>query len=93
MAPGFHRLCRAASEAGRRVVFVKHNVYNGDGELTALARRYKVKSVPLFSFFRANGAELAESFATRDRARLEAAVKKWAPPGGGAWGGGDDGDE
>lgn len=84
MAPGFHRLCRAGSRQGRRVVFAKHNVYNEDGELTPLARRYQIKSVPQFRFFTDRGATTAESFATRDRERLKAAVEKWAP-GEGPW--------
>lgn len=78
MAPGFHRMCRSASEHAQHVIFVKHNVYNDDDELTPLARRFKIKSVPLFSFHKSNG-EMVESFATRDKARLTAAIDKHAP--------------
>lgn len=79
MAPGFHRLCRSASEHAQHVIFVKHNVYDAEGELTPLARRHKIKSVPQFHFYKKNGTELAESFATRDKARLAEAVSKHAP--------------
>ncbi|KIY93685.1 hypothetical protein MNEG_14276 [Monoraphidium neglectum] len=78
MAPGFHRMCRSASEHAQHIIFVKHNVYDEDYELTPLARHHKIKNVPLFTFHLNNG-ELVESFATRDKARLIAAVDKHAP--------------
>jgi thiol-disulfide isomerase/thioredoxin len=88
MAPAYARLCRAASEAGAGVVFAKSNVYGdseegGDLELTPLARRYRVKSVPLFTFHR--GGEVVESFATRDKARLQDAVARHSPPNTANW--------
>ncbi|GBF94865.1 thioredoxin-like chloroplastic [Raphidocelis subcapitata] len=94
MAPGFHRMCRSASEHAQHIIFVKHNIYeyeddDGDGELTPLARRFKIKTVPQFAFFKSNGAELVESFATRDKTRLTEAVDKHAPVAVGRW---DDGD-
>lgn len=78
MAPGFHRMCRSASEHAQHIIFVKHNVYDDDDELTALARRMKIKNVPLFTFHKNNG-EVVDSFATRDKARLIEAVNKHAP--------------
>lgn len=68
----------------------QHNIYTEDdedeeGELTPLARRFKIKTVPQFAFLKSNGTELVESFATRDRARLMQAVDKHKPAAAGRW--------
>lgn len=97
IAPGFVRLCKASSAAedeteeppssssssssgGPPVVFVKHNVYLDDEEeITPLARKLGIRSVPLFKFWK-GGVEV-DSFATRDKGRLVAAITTHAGPG------------
>lgn len=49
-------------------------MYDEDNELTPLARRTKVKSVPMFSLHKGGGA-LVESFATRDKARARVCAR------------------
>eukprot|EP00775_Hariotina_reticulata_P011568 gene11568-11712_t len=82
--PGFIKLCQASANGHRSdkppVVFAKHNVFDEDeGSVTALAKKYNIRSVPRFVFFK-NGVEL-ESFATRDKEKVAAAILKHAEPG------------
>eukprot|EP00270_Netrium_digitus_P010915 TRINITY_DN3422_c0_g1_i4.p1 TRINITY_DN3422_c0_g1~~TRINITY_DN3422_c0_g1_i4.p1 ORF type:complete len:304 (+),score=56.67 TRINITY_DN3422_c0_g1_i4:51-914(+) len=78
IANGFTKLCRGEGEAQHRVIFLKHNVMDEyEEELTELAEDMRIRAVPLFHFYR--HGQLLESFATRDRQRLLAAVDKYAP--------------
>lgn len=83
--PGFVKLCRAAAKSrdgddAPPIVFLKHNVYDDDEEeVTDLAKKYNVRSVPRFLFFKA-GKEV-DNFATREKDKVAAAILQHAPAG------------
>lgn len=55
-----------------RVKYLKHNVRDEYDDLTDVARFYKIKMVPMFTFFM-DGCRV-EQMATRDRNRLSATI-------------------
>lgn len=75
---GFVKLCKAADpdSPSSSVVFLKHNVIEGDDEeeQTDLASYLRIKSVPMFKFYKA-GLEV-ESFATREKTRIAEAISR-----------------
>ncbi|CAD6250622.1 unnamed protein product [Miscanthus lutarioriparius] len=72
---GFVRLCKSSGDDGAPVVFLKHNVIDDYDEQSEVADRLRIKIVPLFHFYK-DGA-LVESFATRDKERILAAIRKY----------------
>jgi len=85
IAPGFVKLCKkagkmdgdgGANDDGEQpdIVFLKHNVLDEEGGRSELAVREGVRAVPTFYFYR--GGEKLESFPTRDRAVVAAAVNR-----------------
>lgn len=57
------------------VMFCKHNILDEeDEEQTELAHNLNIQAVPMFKFYKA-GREV-ESFATREKSRIAAAIKK-----------------
>ncbi|KAL6634596.1 hypothetical protein ACP70R_027267 [Stipagrostis hirtigluma subsp. patula] len=76
---GFVRLCKGSGGDGSPVVFLKHNVIDDEyEEKTEVAERLRIKVVPQFHFYK-DGA-LVESFATRDKERIIAAIGKYTSP-------------
>lgn len=80
VAPGFVKLCKAAGKAGTAaasspdVVFLKHNVEDDEDGRTPLAVREGIRNVPTFQFLR--DKKRVETFPTRDRAVIAAAVNR-----------------
>ncbi|KAJ8504346.1 hypothetical protein OPV22_005232 [Ensete ventricosum] len=72
---GFAKLCRGSGDQQADVVFLKHNVIDEYDEQSEVAERLRVKSVPLFHFYK-NGV-LLEAFPTRDKERIDAAILKY----------------
>ncbi|RLM78676.1 thioredoxin-like 4, chloroplastic [Panicum miliaceum] len=71
----FMRLCKGSGDDGAPVVFLKHNVIDEYDEQSEVADRLRIKVVPLFHFYK--DGELVESFATRDKERIIAAIRKY----------------
>ncbi|KAL6899267.1 hypothetical protein ACP4OV_005925 [Aristida adscensionis] len=71
----FVRLCKGSGKDGSPVVFLKHNVIDEYDELSEVAERLRIKVVPLFQFYK--DGEMVESFATRDKDRIIAAIRKY----------------
>lgn len=71
---GFAKLCKGSGINDAPVVFLKHNVYDEYDEPSETSERLRIKAVPLFHFYK-NGI-LLESFATRDKQRIDAAILK-----------------
>eukprot|EP00897_Mesotaenium_endlicherianum_P007161 jgi/Mesen1/6473/ME000330S05491 len=76
MLPLFIKMCKkgcgeACDVEGHEgsVRYIKHNVRDDYDELTDLANMYKIRAVPMFSFFM-DGCRI-EQFPTRDRRRIE----------------------
>lgn len=72
---GFVRLCKGSGDDGAPVVFLKHNVIDEYDEQSEVADRLRIKIVPLFHFYK--DGVLVESFATRDKDRIIAAIRKY----------------
>ncbi|OEL22220.1 Thioredoxin-like 4, chloroplastic [Dichanthelium oligosanthes] len=72
---GFMRLCKGSGDDGAPVVFLKHNVIDEYDEQSEVADRLRIKIVPLFHFYK--DGVLVESFATRDKERIIAAIRKY----------------
>ncbi|KAG0533497.1 hypothetical protein BDA96_04G198000 [Sorghum bicolor] len=72
---GFIRLCKGSGDDGAPVVFLKHNVIDEYDEQSEVADRLRIKIVPLFHFYK--DGVLVESFATRDKERILAAIQKY----------------
>ncbi|XP_066331911.1 thioredoxin-like 4, chloroplastic [Miscanthus floridulus] len=72
---GFIRLCKGSGDDGAPVVFLKHNVIDEYDEQSEVADRLRIKIVPLFHFYK--DGVLVESFATRDKERILAAIRKY----------------
>lgn len=72
---GFVRLCKGSGDDGAPVVFLKHNVIDEYDEQSEVADRLRIKIVPLFHFYK--DGVLVESFATRDKQRILAAIRKY----------------
>ncbi|XP_027149151.1 thioredoxin-like 4, chloroplastic [Coffea eugenioides] len=72
---GFAKLCKGSGDQEAPVIFLKHNVINEYDEESEVAERLRIRSVPLFHFYK-NGT-LLEAFATRDKERILAAILKY----------------
>ncbi|KAK0576577.1 hypothetical protein LWI29_020027 [Acer saccharum] len=72
---GFAKLCKGSGDQEAPVIFLKHNVIDEYDEQSEVAERLRIKTVPLFHFYK-NGVML-ESFATRDKERIDAAILKY----------------
>lgn len=75
---GFQKLCRGAGDDQAPVIFLKHNVIDEYDEQSEVAERLRIKTVPLFHFYK-NGV-LLEAFPTRDKERILAAILKYSSP-------------
>ncbi|XP_062098042.1 thioredoxin-like 4, chloroplastic [Humulus lupulus] len=75
---GFAKLCRGAGDEEASVIFLKHNVIDEYDEQSEVAERLRIKTVPLFYFYK-NGV-LLEAFPTRDKERIIAAIRKYTSP-------------
>ncbi|KAM3299199.1 hypothetical protein ACQJBY_040599 [Aegilops geniculata] len=75
---GFMKLCKGSGDHGSPVIFLKHNVIDEYDEQSEVADRLRIKVVPLFHFYKAG--VLVESFATRDKERITAAIAKYTQP-------------
>ncbi|KAI7731082.1 hypothetical protein M8C21_001261 [Ambrosia artemisiifolia] len=72
---GFAKLCKGSGDEEAAVIFLKHNVIDEYDEQSDIAERLRIKTVPLFHFYK-NGT-LLEAFATRDKERIQAAIEKY----------------
>ncbi|KAJ4899579.1 hypothetical protein Rs2_13530 [Raphanus sativus] len=72
---GFSKLCKQSGDQQAPVIFLKHNVIDEYDEQSEVAERLRIKSVPLFHFYK-NGV-LLEAFATRDKERIDASIAKY----------------
>ncbi|WZZ76027.1 hypothetical protein YC2023_087397 [Brassica napus] len=72
---GFSKLCKQSGDQEAPVIFLKHNVIDEYDEQSEVAERLRIKSVPLFHFYK-NGV-LLEAFATRDKERIDASIAKY----------------
>ncbi|EYU25424.1 hypothetical protein ABFS82_03G043800 [Erythranthe guttata] len=72
---GFAKLCKGSGNQEAPVVFLKHNVLDEYDEQSEVAERLRIKTVPLFHFYK-NGV-LLEAFATRDKERILASILKY----------------
>ncbi|XP_071711272.1 thioredoxin-like 4, chloroplastic [Rutidosis leptorrhynchoides] len=75
---GFAKLCKGAGDEEASVIFLKHNVIDEYDEQSDIAERLRIKSVPLFHFYK-NGM-LLEAFATRDKVRIKSTIEKYTMP-------------
>lgn len=75
---GFTKLCKGSGDQGAPVVFLKHNVIDEYDEESEVADRLRIRSVPLFHFYK-NGV-LLEAFPTRDKERILGAILKYTSP-------------
>lgn len=75
---GFSKLCKGSGDEDAPVIFLKHNVIDEYDEQSEVAERLRIKSVPLFHFYK--DGVLVESFATRDKERINAAIHKYTTP-------------
>ncbi|XP_051216822.1 thioredoxin-like 4, chloroplastic [Lolium perenne] len=75
---GFMKLCKGSVDDDSPVVFLKHNVIDEYDEQSEVADRLRIKVVPLFHFYK--DGVLVESFATRDKERIIAAIAKYTSP-------------
>ncbi|KAK4599417.1 hypothetical protein RGQ29_009463 [Quercus rubra] len=70
---GFGKLCRVSGDQDAPVIFLKHNVIDEYDEQSEVADRLRIKSVPLFHFYK--DGVLLEAFPTRDKERITAAIQ------------------
>ncbi|KAK4599414.1 hypothetical protein RGQ29_009463 [Quercus rubra] len=75
---GFGKLCRVSGDQDAPVIFLKHNVIDEYDEQSEVADRLRIKSVPLFHFYK--DGVLLEAFPTRDKERITAAIRKYMSP-------------
>lgn len=75
---GFSKLCKASGDDQIPVIFLKHNVLDEYDEQSEVAERLRIRTVPLFHFYR-NGT-LLEAFPTRDKERIIEAILKYTSP-------------
>ncbi|WOK94305.1 thioredoxin-like 4, chloroplastic [Canna indica] len=73
---GFAKLCKGSGDGEADVVYLKHNVIDEYDEQSEVAERLRIRSVPLFHFYK-NGV-LLEAFPTRDKERIVAAILKYS---------------
>ncbi|KAI0499072.1 hypothetical protein KFK09_019973 [Dendrobium nobile] len=72
---GFVKLCKGSGDDQGSVVFLKHNVLDEYDEQSEVAERFRIKTVPLFQFYK--DGVLLEAFATRDKERIIGAIRKY----------------
>ncbi|KAK4428995.1 Thioredoxin-like 4, chloroplastic [Sesamum alatum] len=72
---GFTKLCKGSGDQDAPVVFLKHNVIDEYDEQSEVADRLRIRTVPLFHFYK-NGV-LLEAFPTRDKERILEAILKY----------------
>ncbi|CAK9177012.1 unnamed protein product [Ilex paraguariensis] len=72
---GFAKLCKRSGDKEAAVIFLKHNVIDEYDEQSEIADRLRIKTVPLFHFYK--GGDLLEAFPTRDKERIDAAILKY----------------
>ncbi|KAI3465355.1 hypothetical protein Pfo_022018 [Paulownia fortunei] len=72
---GFAKLCKGSGDQEAPVVFLKHNVIDEYDEQSEVAERLRIRTVPLFHFYK-NGV-LLEAFPTRDKERILEAILKY----------------
>lgn len=75
---GFAKLCKGSGDEEAAVIFLKHNVIDEYDEESEVAERLRIKAVPLFHFYK--DGVLLESFPTRDKERIIAAILKYTSP-------------
>ncbi|XP_051139698.1 thioredoxin-like 4, chloroplastic [Andrographis paniculata] len=75
---GFAKLCKGSGDDEAAVIFLKHNVLDEYDEQSEVADRLRIRSVPLFHFYK-NGVML-EAFPTRDKERILEAILKYTSP-------------
>ncbi|KAM0968417.1 hypothetical protein ACFX2J_016681 [Malus domestica] len=75
---GFSKLCKGAGDGEAAVIFLKHNVIDEYDEQSEVADRLRIKTVPLFHFYK--DGILLEAFPTRDKERITAAISKYTSP-------------
>ncbi|KAL8217691.1 hypothetical protein R6Q57_021064 [Mikania cordata] len=75
---GYSKLCKGSGDEEAAVIFLKHNVIDEYDEQSDIADRLRIKTVPLFHFYK-NGI-LLEAFPTRDKERIKAAIEKYTAP-------------
>ncbi|XP_068643727.1 thioredoxin-like 4, chloroplastic [Aristolochia californica] len=75
---GFAKVCKRSGDQDAPVIFLKHNVIDEYDEQSEVAERLRIKTVPLFHFYK-NGT-LLEAFPTRDKERIVAAILKYTTP-------------
>ncbi|CAB4266363.1 unnamed protein product [Prunus armeniaca] len=75
---GFSKLCKGAGNGEAGVIFLKHNVIDEYDEQSEVAERLRIKTVPLFHFYK--DGILLEAFPTRDKERINAAISKYTSP-------------
>ncbi|KAH6800351.1 Thioredoxin superfamily protein [Perilla frutescens var. hirtella] len=73
---GFAKLCKGSGDQDAPVIFLKHNVIDEYDEQSEVADRLRIKTVPLFHFYK-NGV-LLEAFPTRDKERILEAILKYS---------------
>ncbi|KAJ9567650.1 hypothetical protein OSB04_003616 [Centaurea solstitialis] len=72
---GFAKLCKGSGNEDAAVIFLKHNVIDEYDEQSDIAERLRIKTVPLFHFYK--DGILLEAFPTRDKERIKAAIEKY----------------
>ncbi|XP_057794488.1 thioredoxin-like 4, chloroplastic isoform X1 [Salvia miltiorrhiza] len=72
---GFAKICKGSGDQDAPVIFLKHNVIDEYDEQSEVADRLRIRTVPLFHFYK-NGV-LLEAFATRDKERILTAILKY----------------
>ncbi|XP_047320019.1 thioredoxin-like 4, chloroplastic [Impatiens glandulifera] len=72
----FSKMCKGAGEQQAPIIFLKHNVIDEYDEQSEVAERLRIKSVPLFHFYK--DGVLLEAFPTRDKKRILDAIVKYS---------------
>ncbi|KAJ0501081.1 putative peptide-N(4)-(N-acetyl-beta-glucosaminyl)asparagine amidase [Helianthus annuus] len=75
---GFAKLCKWSGDEEVAVIFLKHNVIDEYDEQSDIAERLRIKTVPLFHFYK--DGMLLEAFPTRDKERINAAIENRTTP-------------
>jgi len=73
--PAFMKLCKGSRDHNASVIFLKHNVIDEYDDQSEVAERLRIKTVPLFQFYK--DGVLLEAFPTRDKEKVFAAINKY----------------
>lgn len=73
---GFAKLCKGSGDQEAPVIFLKHNVMDEYDEQSEVAERLRIRTVPLFHFYK--DGVLLEAFPTRDKERILTAISKYS---------------